>query len=147
MNGGVPLEVPLGAQLGDLAFDLLDHTDPHFAIVTDPAFTGDVTYTGLSLGEILEGTPGTRQRSRRPIGGDTGYFLVSTTPAGADIYLVDISAQPVPEGQHRRRPAERHHHAHGDADEADRRESLGVTKRRSIPSRNIRPRVRPSRSA
>ncbi len=26
-----------------------------------------------------------------PVGGDTGYFLVSTTPAGADVYLVDIS--------------------------------------------------------
>jgi hypothetical protein len=58
VTGGVPLEVPLGAQLGDLAFNLVDHTDPHFAIVTDAAVENGVTYDGLSLGEILEGLNG-----------------------------------------------------------------------------------------
>jgi|GEM_PF-1035951 len=33
----------------------------------------------------LEGLPGT------PVGGDTGFFLVSTTPSGAEIFLEDIS--------------------------------------------------------
>ncbi len=90
VNGGIDLVVPVGAQLGDLALDLVDHTDPHFAVVTDPAVTGGITYAGLSLGEILEGTPG-YPVELPPVGGDTGYFLVSTVPAGADVYLVDIS--------------------------------------------------------
>ncbi len=90
VNGGVPFAVPLEAQLGDLAFDLVDHTDPHFAVVTDPTVTGGVTFSGLSLGEILEGTPG-YPVEQPPVGGDKGYFLVSTVPASADIYLVDIS--------------------------------------------------------
>ncbi|HOV67665.1 MAG TPA: carbohydrate-binding protein, partial [Methanoregulaceae archaeon] len=33
-----------------------------------------------------------------PIGGDTGYFLVSTVPAGAEISLVDISGTRYPQG-------------------------------------------------
>ena len=58
VNGSIPLETPLGAQLGDLPFDLVDHTDPHFAIVTDPAVENGLTWEGLSLGEILEGLNG-----------------------------------------------------------------------------------------
>ncbi len=90
MNAGVPLETPLGTQLDTIPFDLVDHTDPHFAVVTDPSVQNGVTYQGLSLGEILEGTPG-YPVELPPVGGDTGYFLVSTVPAGADVYLEDIS--------------------------------------------------------
>ena len=44
-----------------------------------------------------------------PIGGDRGYFLVSTVPAGAAISLVDISGTAVPAGEHHDgRPAQRH---------------------------------------
>jgi hypothetical protein len=90
VDAGIPLETGL-VQLDAVPFDFVDHTDPHFAVVTDPAVTGGITYAGLSLGEILEGTPGYPPESPGPIGGDTGYFLVSTVPAGADVYLVDIS--------------------------------------------------------
>ncbi len=98
VNAGLPFEGPLGAQLGDLALTLADHTDPHFAVVTDPSVENGVTYDGLSLGEILEGTPGYPPETSPPIGGDTGYFLVSTTPAGAAIYLEDISGTRYLEG-------------------------------------------------
>ena len=90
MNGGIPFEQS-GAHLGDLPFDLVDHTDPHFAVVTDASVKNGLTFSGLSLGEILEGTPAYPPESPGPVGGDTGYFLVSTTPAGASIYLEDIS--------------------------------------------------------
>jgi hypothetical protein len=46
-------------QVYDRGMHRMDHTDPHFAIVTDPAITaGDVYFLGLSLGEILGGTHG-----------------------------------------------------------------------------------------
>ena len=91
VNAGVPLEVGVGQQIGDLAFDLVDHTDPHFAVVTDASVMGGITYDGLSLGEILEGAAGYPVEAPGPIGGDTGYFLVSTVPPGASIYLEEIS--------------------------------------------------------
>lgn len=90
VNAGIPLETPLGVQLDGIPYDLVDHTDPHFAVVTDASVENGLTYAGLSLGEILEGTPG-YPVEMPPVGGDRGYFLVSTVPAGADIYLVDIS--------------------------------------------------------
>ena len=74
------------------------HTDPHFAVVDDPSAANGVTYNGLSLGEILEGTPGYPPASPGPIGGDIGYFLVSTAPAGAEVALVDISGTRYPKG-------------------------------------------------
>ena len=75
-------------EVWERAMHRMDHTDPHFAVVDDPSVTGGITYHGLSLGEILEGTPG---YPVGPIGGDTGYFLVSTTPSGAEVYLEDTS--------------------------------------------------------
>lgn len=93
VNDGLPLEVAQEAQLDAIALTLLDHTDPHFAVVTDRTITGgDITYFGLSLGEILEGTPGYPPEEPPIVGGDVGYFLVSTAPAGASIYLEDISS-------------------------------------------------------
>jgi hypothetical protein len=86
---GIPLETGL-VQLDGIPFDFVDHTDPHFAVVTDPAVAAGITYAGLSLGEILGGTPG-YPVELPPVGGDTGFFLVSTAPAGADVYLVDLS--------------------------------------------------------
>jgi hypothetical protein len=97
VNGSIPLETPPGVQLDGIPYDLLDHTDPHFAVVTDPAVESGVSFNGLSLGEILEGTPGSPV-DLPPIGGDTGYFLVSTAPAGAAISLVDISGTQYPVG-------------------------------------------------
>jgi hypothetical protein len=91
VNGGLPFEVSLGAPREDLPFDLADHTDPHFAVVTDPTVADGVMFSGLSLGELLEGTPGYPPELPEPVGGDRGFFLVSTTPAGAEIYLEDIS--------------------------------------------------------
>ena len=90
VNAGIPSGAGL-AQIDGTGFDLVDHTDPHFAVVTDPAVENGVTFNGLSLGEILEGTPGYPPESPGPVGGDTGSFQVSTTPAGASIYLEDIS--------------------------------------------------------
>ena len=90
VDAGIPLETGL-TQPDGTGFDLVDHTDPHFAVVTDPAVSNGLTFNGLSLGEILEGTPGYPPESPGPVGGDVGYFLVSTMPAGADIYLEDIS--------------------------------------------------------
>ncbi len=91
VNAGIPLETPLGVQLDGIPYDLVDHTDPHFAVVTDPTVSNGLTFNGLSLGEILEGTPGYPTESPEPVGGDVGYFLVSTAPAGANVYLEDIS--------------------------------------------------------
>ncbi len=88
-------------QVFNLGLHRMDHADPHFAIVTDPAITaGDLIYAGLSLGEIVGGTPGypPEEETPGPIGGDTGYFLVSTVPAGAEIYLEDISGTRYLEG-------------------------------------------------
>ncbi|NLX48877.1 MAG: hypothetical protein GXY82_03180 [Methanospirillum sp.] len=51
------------------AMHRVDHTDPHFAVVDDPSVTGGITFDGLSLGEILEGTPGYPPESLPPIGG------------------------------------------------------------------------------
>ncbi|MEN6341567.1 MAG: carbohydrate-binding protein [Methanospirillum sp.] len=46
-------------QVYELAMHRLDHTDPHFAIVTDPEITASNLYCyGLSLGEILDGVHG-----------------------------------------------------------------------------------------
>ncbi|MEN6517380.1 MAG: carbohydrate-binding protein [Methanospirillum sp.] len=98
VNGGFDLEVAKEAQLDAIPFTFDDHTDPHFAVVTDPSVENGVTYLGLSLGEILEGTPGYPVETPPPVGGDKGYFLVSTTPAGAAIYLEDISGTRYLEG-------------------------------------------------
>ena len=147
VNAGVPLETPLGAQLDTIPFDLVDHTDPHFAIVTDPSIQNGVTYQGLSLGEILEGTPGYPVETPGPIGGDVGFFLVSTVPAGADVYLVDISGTRYLQGNTGAGPLNVTIMPHGDADEADRREPLGVPRRGPNHHRSTRRRARPSRSA
>ena len=77
-----------GVEVWERAMHRMDHTDPHFAVVDDTSIGGGITYNGLSLGEILGGTPGYPAEA---IGGDTGYFLISTTPSGAEIYLEDLS--------------------------------------------------------
>ncbi|MEN6342993.1 MAG: carbohydrate-binding protein, partial [Methanospirillum sp.] len=97
VDAGIPLDTGL-VQLDAIPYELVDHTDPHFAVVTDTATTGGLTYAGLSLGEILEGTLGYPPEGPGPIGGSTGYFLVSTVPAGAAISLVDISGTAYPVG-------------------------------------------------
>ncbi len=98
VNDGFGLEVAQEAQLDAIPFTFDDHTDPHFAIVTDPSVANGVTFDGLSLGEILEGTPGYPVETGPVVGGDKGYFLVSTAPAGAAIYLEDISGTRYLEG-------------------------------------------------
>ncbi|WP_440950735.1 carbohydrate-binding protein [Methanosphaerula subterraneus] len=99
VNDGLPLAVAQEAQLDAIPLTLIDHTDPHGAVVTDRTIAGgDITYFGLSLGEIIEGTPGYPPEEPPIVGGDVGYFLVSTAPAGASIYLEDLSSTRYPVG-------------------------------------------------
>ena len=67
-----PVRGPLRAQLGDLAFDLVDHTDPHFAVVTD--------HRRHRRPHLL------RPLARRDPGGHAGYTpdVVGPRPIGGD---------------------------------------------------------------
>ena len=83
-SGGIPLETPPGVQLDGIPYDLVDHTDPHFAIVTDASVVNGLTWKGLSLGEILEGTPGYPPESLSlPV---PPSFLPPTDPDGDGLY-------------------------------------------------------------